>query len=229
MRMENGQQQTRPAPPTRSSTVGSPGDFERNRLKGNNDIHPHARSEDLNHSSHSYNQHMLSDGMNGNELGSSPTGSPMPSFQSLSRPLTPNDSHSRSGASSSAHSDHGVPGDDTTLKRMSTASLISGLSSTAASTSGSKAGSSVSATTTLVMTTCAACSLPLEGAFVRALGNVWHLNCFKCRVRSIRYDMHSITDLPRRTVMLLLRPSSFPSMAPMESNCHYVNETTSDG
>ena len=168
--MDNVQQQTRPQPPTRSSTVGSPGDFERNRLKGNLDVHPHARSEDLNHSSQSY-------GIGNNGLSGSPTGSPMPSFQSLSRPLTPNDSRS-----SSAHSDHG---DDSTLKRLSAISLTSGQSSTAASGSGSKAGTSLSATSTLVMTTCAACSLPLEGAFVRALGNVWHLNCFKCKVSFI--------------------------------------------
>lgn len=228
--MENGQQLARPAPPTRSSTVGSPGDLERNRLKNNNDIHPHARSEDLNHSSHMYTTHLLTEGLNNNNgLGSSPTGSPMPSFQSLSRPLTPNDSHIRSGASSSTHSDHGELGDDPTLKRMSTASLTSGLSSTAASTSNSKGGSSMSTTSTLVMTTCAACSLPLDGAFVRALGNVWHLGCFKCKVRFIRYDMNTVADLPSRTVILSSHPSSSPSMVLMANNFHYVNEITSDG
>ena len=91
-----------------------------NHLKGNFNVHPHARSEDFNHSS----LHI---------------------------------------------------------------SFTSGQSSTAASGSGSKAGTSLSATSTLVMTTCAACSLSLEGAFVRALGNVCHFNYFKCKVSFIWY------------------------------------------
>ena len=37
------------------------------------------------------------------------------------------------------------------------------------------------------MTMCAASSLSLEGAFVRALGNVWHFNYFKCKVSFIWY------------------------------------------
>ncbi|EJD08197.1 uncharacterized protein FOMMEDRAFT_16660 [Fomitiporia mediterranea MF3/22] len=41
---------------------------------------------------------------------------------------------------------------------------------------GNASGASPSATTV-----CMACSLPMEGAFVRALGNVWHLPCFRCR------------------------------------------------
>ena len=41
------------------------------------------------------------------------------------------------------------------------------------------------------MTACAICSLPLEGAFARALGKVgivWYLYCFKCKVSFIWYN-----------------------------------------
>lgn len=30
---------------------------------------------------------------------------------------------------------------------------------------------------------CAACGLPMTGQFVRALGGVYHLDCFRCAVR----------------------------------------------
>ncbi|KAI5121611.1 hypothetical protein M0805_001143 [Coniferiporia weirii] len=160
----SGRPQPRPHPPTRSSTVGTAKELERKHLKSNYDSHPHARSEDLNHS--------RPDNV---PLSASPSGSPMPSFQTLSRPLTPNDS--RSGTSSSNHSENGSGyADDSTLKRLSLTSL-----SSAPSAAGSRAASSTSGAQQPATTTCAACSLPLEGAFVRALGNVWHLPCFKCK------------------------------------------------
>ena len=164
------QSQPRPVAPTRSSTVGTPDELERKQGKPAYDTHPHARSEDLNHSQY--------DTAN---LGASPSGSAVLGLQPLSRPITPNDS--RSGASSSAHSESG--GDDSTLKRLSATSL-----SSVPSAANSKIASSVSGVTGSQQqqqqppgTVCAACSLPLEGAFVRALGNVWHLPCFKCKVK----------------------------------------------
>ena len=149
-------------PPTRSSTVGTANELERKHTASSYDGQPHARSEDLHHTR-----------AENTTFSASPTGSPMPGFQTLSRPLTPNDS--RSGASSSNHSENGTGfTDDSTLKRMSATSFSSAAASKAASTTTG---------TTVASTTCAACSQPLEGAFVRALGNVWHLQCFKCRVR----------------------------------------------
>ena len=133
----------------------------------------HARNEDLNHSSQFY-------GISNYKQSWSPTGSPMLSFQGLGRPLTSIDSQS-----SSVHSDDGG---NSTLKRLSAISLELGQSTTAASDSDSNAGTSVSTTSTLVMATCVAWSLPVltsEDAFVWALGNVWHHNCFKCKVSII--------------------------------------------
>ena len=71
-------------------------------------VTPHARSEDLHHTHLDNNSDMA--------LSASPSGSPMPGFQALSRPLTPNDS--RSGAPSSDHSESGTgfTDDSTTLK-----------------------------------------------------------------------------------------------------------------
>lgn len=151
---------SRPHVPTRSSTLGSPEEMARAHSRTDYDHSQHAKSEDLNHSNHVAT------------FNSSPGSSPMPAFQSLSRPLTPNDS--RTAASSSNHSDHGsstLNDSSLSMKRMSTASL-----STAPSVSSKIPGTPAS-------TVCAACSLLLEGAFVRALGNVWHLQCFKCKAR----------------------------------------------
>jgi len=155
-----------PRLPTRSSTVGSPDELGRdsNSKQGQHEVRQHARSEDLNHSQ---------------AFNSSPGGSPLPGFQSLSRPLTPND-YPRTGASSSNHSDFDEP-TNTKMRRLSTAS-----SSIAAPMSAvSKAGSVSSPIP--ASATCGACSLPLEGSFVRALGNVWHLQCFKCKVRPMAH------------------------------------------
>lgn len=168
----------RPHPPTRSSTLGSPNELDRKHLRSNDDLHPHARSEDMSHSS-------------ANGYNASPASSPMPSFQSLSRPLTPNDS--RSGASSSNHSEtDGSGADDSTLRRLSATSL-----SSSPSAAESKAASSVSAASLPMPSTCASCSLPLDGAFVRALGNVWHLQCFKCKVRV--FASLAVSGLPTST------------------------------
>ena len=83
----------------------------RHGLLSSYDAHPHARSEDLQHTCLDNNSNMA--------LSASPSGSPMPGFQALSLLLTPNDS--RSGASSSNHLENGAgfTDDSTTLKRLS--------------------------------------------------------------------------------------------------------------
>lgn len=163
--VHRSQSQPRPILPTRSSTVGTPDELERRQDKSDYDVHLHARSEDLNHS-HTDTVNPISGSAGGTTL------------QALSRPITPNDS--RSYASSSTHSESG--GDSSTLKRLSATSL-----SSVPSAANSKIASSVAGVQSAQQqqppgTVCAACSLPLEGAFVRALGNVWHLPCFKCKV-----------------------------------------------
>ena len=69
----------------------------------------------------------------------------------------------------------------------------------------------------------------MQGAFVRALNAVYHLQCFKCMVSDIAVcrvkNPHS--DDRRRTVARLLRPSSSLSTAKTASNTLSVNETTS--
>jgi hypothetical protein len=192
-----GRTASKPYTPTRSNTVGPAHDHDKKYgSSASYDAHPHARSEDLHHS--------RSDNSNSNmTLGASPSGSPMPGFQTLSRPLTPNDS--RSGASSSNHSESGAgfTDDSTTLKRLSATSL-----SSTPSAAGSKAASNATSVSSApsAPTTCAACSQPLEGAFVRALGNVWHLQCFKCKVSSL----HLISSVDLR---LLNRGNHFISRA----------------
>lgn len=60
------------------------------------------------------------------------------------------------------------------------------VSSTAASVNTSSSaisqGSGSSATTAMSAQPCSACGLPMSGQFVRALGSVYHLDCFRCRV-----------------------------------------------
>lgn len=82
-----------------------------------------------------------------------------PSPGSSSRP------NSRSGPSSSPQAyDPAVSGNT-----VSTAAVSQGANSPAA--------------TTMSAQPCSACGLPMSGQFVRALGSVYHLDCFRCRVR----------------------------------------------
>jgi LIM domain len=53
---------------------------------------------------------------------------------------------------------------------------------TSASSSAISQGSSSSASTAMSAQPCSACGLPMSGQFVRALGSVYHLDCFRCRV-----------------------------------------------
>ncbi|KAF8159681.1 hypothetical protein B0H34DRAFT_704400 [Crassisporium funariophilum] len=144
-----------------SNQVGTP-DPDRN-LSANTPYHK-TRSEDLNHASHSnYNSSSL--------VASSPR--PSPAFLSSegrgSRPNTPGGS-SQPKQSSSSHSDH-------SNRRTSVASHSSAHSESSASKS---PGAASSTSTSLASTSCSACGKAMQGPFVRALGAVFHLNCFKC-------------------------------------------------
>ncbi|KAH9169848.1 hypothetical protein EDB89DRAFT_2230988 [Lactarius sanguifluus] len=82
---------------------------------------------------------------------SSSFASPSPAFLSSSRPSTPGSgSHDRNQTSSSEHSDNRL------------------------------APSVLSSSSATLVSLCSACGLPMHGAFVRALGTVFHLQCFKC-------------------------------------------------
>ncbi|KAK0218102.1 LIM domain-containing protein [Armillaria fumosa] len=151
----------RPQIPTRSSTVGS---TEPDRNTAPKESRPTARSEDLNHSSSSR---------------------PVPGFLRTSRSSTPAGSSSSRPhpPSSSGHSDDST--NYTNEKRRSVASFSSARSSSSTSERAPPPSSSASSTTTsstmvTVSATCSSCGKVMQGPFVRALGTVFHLNCFKC-------------------------------------------------
>ncbi|KAF8449038.1 hypothetical protein L210DRAFT_1054725 [Boletus edulis BED1] len=157
----------RPHFPTRASTVASTNDLSRINLSPKQDAFPHARSDDLNHSPSRYDP-------------STPSAlllAPSPAFLSGSRPTTPNSpSHHSTRTPTSDR-----PPDRT--RRNSTTSDVSAHSNSSGSSSPNKGGpltSTSSATSNLSSSSCLACGLAMQGAFVRALGTVFHLNCFKC-------------------------------------------------
>ncbi|KAJ7504494.1 LIM domain-containing protein [Mycena galericulata] len=153
-------------PPTRAATMGAP---EQDRPFAAQDLPPHARSEDLNHNSPANISAVPS-------AGSSPR--PSPAFFSSSggsRPSTPAGSSKHNHPSSSGHSS------DLT-RRTSVASFSSAHSGGSNSSSAGPQAppASSAASTSLSSASCASCGKPMQGPFVRALGTVFHLNCFKC-------------------------------------------------
>ncbi|KAF8845141.1 hypothetical protein BDN67DRAFT_977653 [Paxillus ammoniavirescens] len=159
----------RPYFPTRASTLGSAQDLTRNNLAAKHDLSAHAHSEDLNHGPSSRYD-------SGGIPGSLPL--PSPAFISGSRPTTPN--------SSSNHITR-TPVSEYPLeraRRVSVTSEISIHSNSSDSSSPNKAGpmssTSSSTSTNLSSSPCSACGLSMQGAFVRALNTMFHLNCFKC-------------------------------------------------
>ncbi|KAJ6621368.1 hypothetical protein B0H10DRAFT_2163174 [Mycena sp. CBHHK59/15] len=152
--------------PTRSATTGA---VDQDRALAVHDLPPHARSEDLNHNSPA--------NLSAAPLaGSSPR--PSPAFLSSSggsRPSTPAGSSKHNHPSSSGHSDD-------SHRRTSVASFSSAHSGSSNSSSpGAQAPpASSTASTSLSSASCASCGKPMQGPFVRALGTVFHLNCFKC-------------------------------------------------
>ncbi|KAJ6493669.1 hypothetical protein C8R47DRAFT_975284 [Mycena vitilis] len=152
--------------PTRAATTG-PADQERPLAV--HDLPPHARSEDLNHNSPA--------NISAAPLaGSSPRHSPaFLGSSGGSRPSTPAGSSKHNHPSSSGHSD------DLTRRTSVTSfsSAHSGGSNSSSAGAQAPAASSV-ASTSLSSASCASCGKPMQGPFVRALGTVFHLNCFKC-------------------------------------------------
>ncbi|KIJ65689.1 hypothetical protein HYDPIDRAFT_110835 [Hydnomerulius pinastri MD-312] len=158
----------RPHFPTRASTLGSAQDLGRNNLAAKHDLSPHAHSEDLNH------------GPSGRYDGNGIPGSlplPSPAFLSGSRPTTPNGSNHTSRTPTSEYPVERA-------RRTSIVSEFSAHSNSSGSSSPNKAGpmtSTSSATSAnLSSSPCSACGGSMQGAFVRALGTVFHLTCFKC-------------------------------------------------
>ncbi|KAI0091702.1 hypothetical protein BDY19DRAFT_931829 [Irpex rosettiformis] len=152
----------RPNFPTRASTVSSPHDLESRKLKSF-DLH-HAHSEDLNHGSISQN----------NNLDFPASSSSRPAFPNSSRPTTP------STAVGYAH----LP-DTFDLQKRRAQSAESGSSDESSNNDTGMASYAAPSTThtsstSVASSTCTACGKSMSGAFVRALGAVYHLNCFKC-------------------------------------------------
>ncbi|EIW79260.1 RhoGAP-domain-containing protein [Coniophora puteana RWD-64-598 SS2] len=151
--------------PTRASTVSSTHDLNRNHASSKHDLAAHAHSEDLNHTMVKYDPATMA--------GSLPM--PSPAFRSGSRPTTPGGSSPQASIAGAVFEPRG--------RRTSTTSQSSSISNTSNSSSPTKAGAtSVSSSTSANMasSTCAACGGSMTGAFVRALGTMFHLQCFKC-------------------------------------------------
>ena len=145
--------QRRPGMPSRASTLGSPGELDRS--KGKRTDGPHARSDDLNHTYISESRSMQEDISiaNGYLSRFPPSAEPSQQDNASTYSSTLNGSFADSGSGA--------------------ASGVSDATSKQASSSSTNPGSQA---------VCGSCQLPLEGPFVRALGDVWHLQCFKCKV-----------------------------------------------
>ncbi|KAH9935931.1 RhoGAP-domain-containing protein [Epithele typhae] len=156
----------RNGPPTRAVTLDSPHDRDQRPPRPGDD-RPHARSEDLNHSS-SWNGH------DPQSMNRAMSQSPAPPFRGGSRPGTPGNSQPHPPSSS----DHGEP----SRPRSRSANSDSSVASDPPTPGGSQRGASTTTHTSssVASTPCAACGKAMQGAFVRALGAVYHLQCFKC-------------------------------------------------
>ncbi|KAH9945713.1 RhoGAP-domain-containing protein [Amylocystis lapponica] len=146
--------------PTRAATYSSP--HNPDQRKANGDDHPHARSEDMNHT---FTRNL-------NDLNASDQ--PRPAFLTASRPTTPGGSTNYNQSSSLDHS-------ESYKARPGSVHSESSLHSESSTPGGTLAGTSTTHTSTSIASTpCAACGKAMQGAFVRALGTVYHLQCFKC-------------------------------------------------
>lgn len=67
----------------------------------------------------------------------------------------------------------------------------------------------------------------MQGPFVRALGSVYHLNCFKCMVGPLLSYPNFFSHFVLRIVVKLLPPNSSPSMVQTAGRIPYANETIS--
>ncbi|KAF9453572.1 hypothetical protein P691DRAFT_800196 [Macrolepiota fuliginosa MF-IS2] len=155
----------RPNVPTRSATLGTP-DPDRNL--SSNAWSPQSRSEDLNHS-------MSSSLLTTSHLTTSPRLSPaFLSSAGSSRPSTPGSTQNLKPRSSSGHSDDSD-------QHLSVTSHVSAHTTSSSQSHAVKQAAVASSTSaSLASSTCSACGKVMQGQFVRALGTVFHLNCFKC-------------------------------------------------
>ncbi|THH12825.1 hypothetical protein EW146_g7338, partial [Bondarzewia mesenterica] len=150
--------------PTRASTLGSEQELDHRRHDYERPGHAH--SEDLNHSGSARDSAAHSD-------PAFFASAPSPAFLSPSRPTTPGSSNNHK-PSSTEHSEE-------SSKRLSTgsdSSLYSGSSNSNAPAP--RPPASTTSAGSVSSTTCSACGQTMQGAFVRALGTVFHLQCFKC-------------------------------------------------
>ena len=112
-----------------------------------------------------------------------------------------------SGSSSGPSSSHGGSSpypEENSRSPVLTASTLVNTSSSALSH-----GSSSSASTATSMQPCSACGLPMSGQFVRALGSVYHLDCFRCRVCvtyhfTFTFQSHTFLGLQQRRCSKIL-------------------------
>ncbi|KAL0953576.1 hypothetical protein HGRIS_004792 [Hohenbuehelia grisea] len=160
----------RPNVPTRSSTLGTPEPdpnlFPKDRI-------PHPRSEDLNHTGVLNHPSTFIP-------GSSPrTGSNFLHANSRSRPSTPGSQSNRHRAPSSSGNS------DESERRLSIGSFSSQHSGASSQSGGTRPPPTVASSTSvsgsgILSSACSSCGKTMSGPFVRALGTVFHLNCFKC-------------------------------------------------
>ncbi|KAF8661306.1 hypothetical protein AX16_001404 [Volvariella volvacea WC 439] len=146
--------------PTRSSTTGSV-EPDRNLLsKG---YSRQAHSEDLNHSN------LPNSLVPGGSSPRVPYGLPSSPSSRPNTPLTSSKSNQPSSTAHSVDSNHQTSVTSNTINLSST----SNLSKSPPSANGSSSGH-------LPSSMCAVCGNAMEGSFVRALGAVYHLECFTC-------------------------------------------------
>ncbi|VDB84976.1 unnamed protein product [Peniophora sp. CBMAI 1063] len=146
-------------PPARASTTGSQDEQPRPRVQ----VPTSARSEDLHSHSHSYNHTYEGNGNIGGigqGLGGAQREGSRQRLLSASRPSTPTSGseHRHAGSSQGEHDGPGSANSDRDRAPVPAPASVASSSSTV----------------------CSACGQVMTGAFVRALGTVFHLHCFKC-------------------------------------------------
>ncbi|KAL1686420.1 hypothetical protein GGG16DRAFT_96883 [Schizophyllum commune] len=150
--------------PTRAQTMGD----SQSQPDRTVPMEKHARSEDLNHSTSS------------SPLSIPSNTTPAPSNDGT-RPSSPTKRRQQTGGSNQSAEEQSAATSRTSLS--SERSRSSSEQDTGDGSSSMKppptAPSSV-ASSSLASTSCSACGKPMQGPFVRALGTVFHLNCFKC-------------------------------------------------
>ncbi|KAL4250351.1 RhoGAP-domain-containing protein [Abortiporus biennis] len=170
----------RPNFPARASTAPSAPEYDQKKLKSTDQQH-HSRSEDLNHSSSlSGSANDLLQSSSSSNIQQSSGASKSQPFLSATRSTSPASSSNYNHPSSSGHSD------SSTRRRPRSVASENSLSSETSGTTGQEAPTPASTAHTAASSTalagpCIACGLPMQGGpFVRALGSLYHLDCFKC-------------------------------------------------